>query len=149
MASRKNSDEAYVIDICDEVLGLISLRQHRFDFLRGDSSTARPHGVRLPVDAYYEDIGLVIEYRERQHSEAVVHFDKPGILTISGCDRGEQRRRYDQRRRDVLPTHGIVLIEIDSSSLARRGKRKLARNREADLGSIRQILAARPSGRGA
>src|SRR5690606_2600377 len=35
--NRATSDEAYVLDICDEVLGLKGLRQHRFDFLRGDS----------------------------------------------------------------------------------------------------------------
>ena len=41
-------DESYVIDLCDLVLGLRAKRQHRFDFLRGDSG--RSH----PVDAYYE-----------------------------------------------------------------------------------------------
>lgn len=28
---RENSDEAYVLDLCDSVLGEIGLRQHRFD----------------------------------------------------------------------------------------------------------------------
>ena len=45
--NRQSSDEHYVIDLCDEVLGLKASRQHRFDFLKGDT------GVRLPVDAYY------------------------------------------------------------------------------------------------
>jgi len=38
-------DEEYILDLCDEVIGRRSLRQHRFFFLRGDS------GRKLPVDA--------------------------------------------------------------------------------------------------
>ena len=45
MASRKDSDEFYVIDICDDILGLKASRQHTFDFLRGDGV----HGRKLPV----------------------------------------------------------------------------------------------------
>jgi hypothetical protein len=77
-----NRDESYVIDLCDRVLNLKAKRQHRFDFLRGDS------GRKLPVDAYYEisvDRKLVVEYREMQHSEPVAFFDKR--LTCSGCNR--------------------------------------------------------------
>src|SRR5215211_1798560 len=33
---RAASDEAYVIDLCDEILGERALRQHRFEWLRGD-----------------------------------------------------------------------------------------------------------------
>jgi hypothetical protein len=51
MPSRSLSNETYVIDLCDEVLGAVALRQHSFDFLRGDSGPGR-QGKRLPVDAY-------------------------------------------------------------------------------------------------
>lgn len=34
---RDQSDEAYIINICDEVLKEKVLRQHRFSFLKGDS----------------------------------------------------------------------------------------------------------------
>ncbi|WP_309751901.1 hypothetical protein [Novosphingobium sp.] len=44
----------------------------------------------LPVDAWYPELALVIEYRERQHSEAVKFFDQRE--TVSGVGRGEQRR---------------------------------------------------------
>jgi len=54
-SGRKASDEHYVIDLCDELLGVPAERQYRFDFLRGDT------GVSLPVDAYYPDLNLVIE----------------------------------------------------------------------------------------
>jgi hypothetical protein len=53
-------DETYVLDICDRVLGVSGIRQHRFAFLQDDT------GTPLPVDAYYPELSLVIEYRERQ-----------------------------------------------------------------------------------
>lgn len=123
--ARSKSDESYVIDLCDEVLKQKGLRQHRFDFLRGDS------GTQLPVDAYYPSLNLVIEFKERQHTEEVKFFDKR--LTVSGIGRGEQRKLYDQRRRDELPKQGIKLIELDYSDFAHTRGKKLMRNREDDL----------------
>ena len=35
--SRENSDEHYIINLCDDVLGEKASRQHSFDFLRGDA----------------------------------------------------------------------------------------------------------------
>ncbi|MCZ2156834.1 MAG: hypothetical protein LC114_23550, partial [Bryobacterales bacterium] len=99
---RRGSDEAYVIDLCDEILGQSALRQYRFPFLLGDG------GKALPVDAYYPRLNLVVEYRERQHTESVKFFDRR--MTVSGVHRSEQRQLYDQRRRDILPKHGITLI---------------------------------------
>lgn len=68
-------DETYIIDLCDEVLGLKASRGHRFEFLRGDPGK---NGRRacLPVDAYYAELNLVVEYHERQHSEPVSFFDR-------------------------------------------------------------------------
>ena len=88
MASRKNSDEHYVIDLCDEILGLKASRQHTFDFLRGDGEPGR----KLPVDAYYPNLKLVVEYKERQHTESVAFFNKK--TTVSGVSHDEQRRIY-------------------------------------------------------
>ena len=104
------SDESYVIDLCDEILGLVASRQHRFDFLRGDANT------KLPVDAYYSELNIVV-------------------------GRGEQRRIYDQRRRDVLPAHGITLIEINYSDFNHSSSKRLLRNRLNDIEVIRDRLA--------
>lgn len=142
MRALADSDEAYVLGLCDEILGRASTRQHRFDFLRGDPSPERPHGVALPVDAYYPDLALVIEYRELQHSEPNPHFDKPGVMTVSNCDRGKQRRIYDQRRRDVLPANGIQLIEIDIDMLSRGPHNKLRRDYSSDVAVLRALLGA-------
>jgi hypothetical protein len=132
----RDSDESYVIDLCDRVLSLKARRQHRFDFLRGTS------GRRLPVDAYYEisaDRKVVVEYREKQHSEPVAFFDKR--MTCSGCNRAEQRRRYDELRRKVLPQHGIRLIELDYSVFQHGGQKRLKRDVAKDEAVIRERLS--------
>jgi hypothetical protein len=117
-------DEDYVIDLCDRVLRLRGQRQHRFDFLVGDCG--RDGRCRkLPVDAYYQQLCLVVEYRERQHSEPVPIMDRR--LTISGCSRGDQRRLYDQRRREVLARHNIALVEFDFCMFPHRKSKRLTR----------------------
>lgn len=130
--TRAKSDESYIIDLCDQVLNLSALRQHRFEFLKGDS------GTKLPVDAFYSQLNLVIEFREKQHSEEVKFFDKR--QTVSGVGRGEQRRIYDQRRRDLLPKNGITLIEFDYSEFEHTSRKKLVRNKTADLNVIKTRL---------
>ena len=128
-------DEHYILDIVDEVCGVKGSRQHRFDFLRGDT------GSRLPVDAFYPDRVLAVEYHERQHTESVPHMDKR--MTVSGVTRGEQRRKYDQRRREVLSAHGIRLVMLDYSLFACNGRKRLTRaDRAADMAEIQKALAA-------
>jgi hypothetical protein len=138
MPSRALSDESYVIDLCDEALGAPALRQHRFDWLRGDARPGK-QGTRLPVDAYYPDLHLVVEYRERQHTEAIPFMDRR--MTVSGVDRGAQRAIYDQRRRDLLPVHGIELVELSYTDFAYEVNKRLCRRRGEDLAVIQQALA--------
>jgi hypothetical protein len=123
--ARRKSDEAWVIDLCDAVLGLKATRQHRFPFLLGDPSPSG-RAVSLPVDAYYPELNLVIEYHERQHTEAVGFFDRR--LTVSGVSRGEQRRRYDERRRALLPANGITLVIFSYSDFAHTRSGRLFRS---------------------
>lgn len=127
---RAASDESYVIDLCDEVLKMKASRQHKFDFLVGDT------GRKLPVDAYYESLNLVIEYHERQHTEAVSLFDNKS--TVSGVSRGEQRKIYDQRRVEILPKHGIKLIIISYRDFGT--SKKLQRNRNNDILVVKTLL---------
>ena len=128
------SDESYIIDLCDEVLKEKAIRQHRFAFLIGDT------GVRLPVDAFYPASNLVIEYHERQHTEEVKFFDKR--VTKSGITRGEQRKRYDEKRRVELPKHGLHLIELDYSEFGHNLNKKLLRDRQVDTEIIAKKVAA-------
>lgn len=130
----KDKDETYVLNICDEVLKTKGFRQHRFAFLLGDA------GTKLPVDIYYPDLKLVIEYREYQHTNAVPFFDKPDKLTKSGVSRGEQRKIYDQRRRDILPQHGLTLIEINYTDFQVDSRNRIVRDLNEDLEIVKTIL---------
>ena len=130
--NENSRDEVYVIDLCDEVLGMKSSRQHRFPFLLGDS------GIALPVDAYYEKLGLVVEYCERQHTEAVALFDRK--QTVSGVSRGEQRHIYDERRKQILPQHGIRLVNISYSDFEYDSQKRIVRNTQRDIEIIRDKI---------
>ncbi|WP_199535555.1 hypothetical protein [Rhodohalobacter sp. SW132] len=138
--NNKDSDENYILDLCDEVLGLRGFRQHRFDFLFGDLHRNGKTRTKLPCDIYYPDLDLVIEYNERQHTESIKHFDKPDKQTISGVHRGEQRLRYDERRRKVLPQHGIMVIDFSYFDFEHNGNRRLKRNKKRDLAIIKQTF---------
>jgi hypothetical protein len=135
----RNKDEHYVLNICDEVLGLTSSRQHKFDFLLGDPNI-KGASAKLPVDAYYEKVKLVIEYRERQHTENVKFFDKPNKMTVSGVPRGEQRKIYDERRRQILPKHHITLIELSYSDFRYNGRKRILRDKEFDEKVVQEKL---------
>ncbi|HEX4680498.1 MAG TPA: hypothetical protein VH210_14965 [Gaiellaceae bacterium] len=137
-----SSDEAYVIDLCDVILGETALRQHRFPWLQGDpGSDGRTR--MLPVDAYYPDHQLVIEYRERQHDEPVPFFDRR--QTVSGVTRGAQRRLYDERRDVEIPQRGLTLIVVRPRELVCDQRQRLRRDHERDLVHLQKLLAARYS----
>lgn len=136
----RNKDEHYILDICDEVLKVRSSRQHRFPFLLGDIGK-NGNTVKLPVDAYYQELNLVIEYKEKQHTENVKHFDKPDKITVSGVHRGEQRKIYDQRRLEILPKHGIYVIELFYSDFKHNSSKRLIRNLEQDKEVVAKKLS--------
>lgn len=142
MAKRADSDEHYVLDLCDEVLGVAGLRQATFDWLRGDPSPNRPLGTKLPVDSYWSTLGLVVEFQEKQHTEAVPFFDRR--QTVSGVGRGEQRRRYDQRKVELIPSNGLRLVVIHKAEFAVRASR-IARSHEHDLAVVRARLSPETS----
>jgi len=128
MVRQMRNDENYIIDLCDLILKEKASRQHRFDFLRGDS------GRRLPVDAFYAGHSLVVEFHERQHTEDVPFFDRR--VTVSGVSRGEQRRIYDRRRREVLPSNEIALIVFSIQEFPHNRCKKLLRKGDEDRSII-------------
>jgi hypothetical protein len=131
------SDESYVIGICDLVLDRTAQRQHRFHFLRGDPSK-NGNCAKLPVDAYYPELSLVVEYWERQHTELTPIMDKR--MTCSGCNRGEQRRRYDQRKKEVLREHEITLVVLGYEMFECNGQKRLRRNSVKDKAVICETI---------
>lgn len=136
---RAARDEFYVLDLCDQVLGESGLRQHRFEWLLGDPGRSGRQ-ARLPVDGYWPNANVVVEYRERQHDQPVPHFDKLDRLTVSGVHRGLQRALYDARRDDLIPAHHIRLIVITPADLDATPRGRLRRNPDHDLPAITHIL---------
>ena len=139
MVDRTASDEHYVLDLCDKVLGVGSIRQATFDWLRGDPYPLQPLGKMLPVDGFWSDLKLVVEFQEEQHSKPSPFFDRR--QTISGVGRGEQRRLYDERKRRLIREHGCHLVVIEKSSFVIKSRR-IMRNIEMDLAVIRQHIGS-------
>ncbi|RIS02749.1 hypothetical protein D2E70_16220 [Mycobacteroides abscessus] len=137
MARRADSDEHYVLDLCDEILAVPGRRQERFDWLRGDPSPTRPRGSTLPVDGYWPDLRLVVEFQEEQHSQPSPFFDRR--QTVSGVGRGEQRRRYDERKRTLIPERGLKLVVIEKSEFTLKSRR-IVRDRSRDVEVVRRCL---------
>lgn len=134
-------NERYVLALCDEALGMVSERQHTFHWLLGDESPKTRRSKPLPVDAYWPSLALVVEFHEKQHSEAVRHFDKPDVLTVSGVHRGLQRRLYDDRRLDLIPKHGLSLVIVPMSDFTVKG-RFIVQNHDEDLAVVTRALTA-------
>ena len=131
---RVESDEYYVLDICDEVLQENGIRQYTFPFLYGDT------GKLLNVDIFYPKRNIVIEYREVQHYKETPFFDKPEKITVSGVPRNIQRKIYDRRREEILPQHGVEVVIIPYYELDSSKGGKLNRNRENDIHVIKKLL---------
>lgn len=97
--------------VSDALGGAAYKRNYHFQYLRGDPTDKNPKGAMLPVDAYYPDFDLVLEFREKQHyGDRVKLWD--ARITATGDTRKVQRRRYDERREEVLPAHGIKLLIV-------------------------------------
>lgn len=138
-AARENSDEFYIINLCDELLKEKASRKHTFSFLLGDMHKRGKTRTKLPLAAFYEDANLVIEFLEKQNTTEA-YLDKLQVITSSGITRGEQIIRYNKRRRDVLEKKKINLIEIDYSLFECDTKNNLIRIKDKDVSLIKNIL---------
>ena len=98
--------EARCIALFRQVLGNTPVcPQRTFDFLRGNPAPGQQQVRRLPVDAFFPEHGLVLEYMGPQHFEPSALMDRrPG--------RREQRARNQDIRTEVLATNKIRLIRV-------------------------------------
>jgi hypothetical protein len=152
---RSNSDETYVIDLCDSILGRKANRQKRFDYLLGDFHKDGKTRTKLPVDAFYQALQLVVEYKETvvsKKTDEELSADGPDKkedstdqnrrFTISGVTREEQREIYDNRKAEVFPEHDITLIVLSDTDFPCDPMNKIIRNDEANLEIIQNVLKA-------
>ena len=128
---------AYVLDLCDEILGTRGSREHTFSWLLGDPN-AQGNRARLRVDSYWPDEHLIVEVHESQHHEPAPFFDRR--QTLSGVGRAEQRRIYDARRAEQIPLHGLRLVVLRFADLSIGAKGQRKPDRAADLTTIRENL---------
>jgi len=64
---KSDLDEQYVLELCDNVLGITSSRQNYFDF---------------PVGGYYDDFKIAVVYGEKQNADITNYFSKLNIRLI-------------------------------------------------------------------
>jgi len=137
---REDSDEYYILNMCDVLLNEKSARQHTFPFLLGDFHKDKKSRTKLTLDAYYYSLNLAIEYREKQHTEEISDDDKPIIKTVSGVSRDEQRKIYELRKRDVLLRKNINFIEINYYAFEYDDLMRIVRNKEKDIEILKGLL---------
>ena len=133
---RKNSDEYYLVGLCNELLNEKAVHQHKFNFLLGDFHRDGKTRTALPIDAFYTDLNMAIEFYEKEDETS----EDATTLTISKVNRSEQRKKYAQRKRDVLKEKEIDLIEMDYDEFECDEEQKLVRNKEADVKILKEIL---------
>lgn len=135
--TRFDSDEKYVIDLIKDILGLEYEWQKKFDTLRGDPGK-KGHMKKLPVDAYFLQRNLIVEYREKQHSQSVNIMNRR--MTISGVNRGDQRKIYDMRKELWAKENNINFLVINFSDLVHKKSGRLYRNKEKDREIISDFI---------
>ncbi|WP_146112262.1 hypothetical protein [Arthrobacter sp. MYb222] len=136
-AKSSNRDEFYVLELCNRVLGSAGENQKTFPWLMGDPSLKNHARKKLPVDGFWEEHDLVVEYHEKQHSEPVPFFDSR--ITSTGMPRGEQRKIYDARKARQIPENGKMLGIINYRDFDHQ-KGKIVRNPEHDFQVAADLL---------
>ena len=124
---RENSDEFFIITLCDQILNESASRKHKFPFLVGDIHKRGKDRSTLAVDAYYKDHNLVVQYE-----------DDPQDFTQTGAnfDRAAQIEKYNHKRRIVLEKKDYHFIELKASTFGCNEQHKLIR----DVDKIKIIL---------
>ncbi|MGL1887470.1 MAG: hypothetical protein OCD76_13225 [Reichenbachiella sp.] len=134
-----NSDQSYLINLCDEVLELSSSRDHKFGFLLGDANRDGMSRSILPVDAYYHTLSLAIEFTHRALDDKD-YSEKEDRLTNSGVTRSEQRKIYSERKIKGLRSNEKEVAVIDYSSFKIDKQGKIVRDLESDKKILKGIL---------
>ena len=123
----ENSDEFYLVNLCDDLLKEKASRKHTFDTLLGKLHKKGKTRTKLPLDAYYEDLKLVIEFFEKKDTD-------------ESSEREAQRKYYDQRKKDVLEKKKISLIDINYALFECNENDRLVRDKNKDCIVLKGIL---------
>lgn len=137
--NRQNSDETYILDLCDELLDEKAVRQHTFDFLMGDFHQDGRTRTPIALDGFYFSKNLAVDYTEKQDTEEST-IDNADKMTVSGVTRAEQRKIYNRRKREVLRKKEVNFIEIKYKDFDYDDHFKLVRNKDKNLHILSKIL---------
>ena len=125
--SIENSDEFYLVNLCDELLQEKASRKHTFDSLVGRLHKRGKGRTKLPIDAYYENLKLAIEFFEKKEIE-------------ENDERSAQRKFYDQRKKDALKKKEIKLIDINYALFECNENNQLVRDKAQDIQVLKKVL---------
>ncbi len=131
---RADSDEIYVLDLIAELINENYKWQMKFDTLLGDPGKTGQRR-KLPVDAYFAEANLIVEFREKQHFQPVNIMDRR--MTISGVYRGEQRKLYDLRKEKWASDNKIGFCVITYIELAYKNNGRLKKDKNFDLAVLK------------
>lgn len=128
----QNSDEYYLVNLCDELLKQKASRKHTFGTLVGNLHKRGKGRTKLPLDAYYEDLKLVLEFFEKN-------------VATDELDEKEQARKaqikyYDQLKKKAILNKKLRLIEINYALFECNDANKLIRNTENDRLVLKGVL---------
>lgn len=137
--TRERSDEYYLIHLCNDILDQKAFHQFTFEDLVGDEHKKNRKTTAIPLDAYYPELNLVLEFLEEER-EPSANPKKIERLTVSGVTRAEQRKIYQKRKQIYLKENQIFLTEIRYSLFEQDERKNLLRNREEDILILKNIL---------
>ena len=133
-------DDDYLIELCDDILNKKSQKQFTFDDLLGDYHKDGISQTKLPLDAYYQDINLVVEVVNKRSVVLKNTIDKSQKITVSGVTREEQRKVYQERKRTFLEEKDVKVFEINFALFETDESNRLIKNKENDKALLKELL---------
>lgn len=128
----KNSDENYLLDLCDELLEQKASRKHTFDTLVGNLHKRGKGRTKLPLDAYYKDLKLVIEFFQKEKNFEDLDEKEQARVT--------QIKYYDELKKEAVLNKKFRYMKINYAQFECNENDKLIRNTENDTIVLKDIL---------
>lgn len=128
----KNSDENYLLDLCDELLDKKASRKHTFDTLVGNLHKRGKGRTKLPLDAYYQDLKLVIEFFQTEKDFEELDEKEQARIT--------QIKYYDKLKKEAVLNKKFRYMKINYAQFECNEDGKLIRNTENDIIVLKEIL---------
>jgi hypothetical protein len=98
--SNQNPSEKYALGLISEITGVNFIPQKKWEWLTSEK------GTKLPVDGYFEELNLVVEFDGAQHR-------KP-LINMGGIEKHKTQIENDKIKDNEIPKHSIKLLRIDS-----------------------------------